>query len=101
MRYLKATMNFRNYCWKRWISRNIRNIFINNLSTLSNELLSENFKTKNIDILLKIDPPVLDSAVLIKDMNSNNIEFQYLEQLNKENISEKTSQSWKENLILN
>ena len=69
--------------------RNIRNIFINNLSTLSNELLSENFKTKNIDILLKIDPPVLDSAVLIKDMNSNNIEFQYLEQLNKENISEK------------
>ena len=69
--------------------RNIRKIFINNLSTLSNELLSENFKTKNIDILLKIDPPVLDSAVLIKDMNSNNIEFQYLEQLNKENISEK------------
>ena len=69
--------------------RNIRNIFINNLSTLSNELLSENFKTKNIDILLKIDPPVLDSAVLIKDMNSNNIEFQYLEQLNKENISER------------
>ena len=69
--------------------RNIRKIFINNLSTLSNEQLSENFKTKNIDILLKIDPPVLDSAVLIKDMNSNNIEFQYLEQLNKENISEK------------
>jgi len=69
--------------------RNIRKIFINNLSTLSNELLSENFKTKNIDILLKIDPPVLDSAVLIKDMNSNNIEFKYLEQLNKENISEK------------
>ena len=69
--------------------RNIRKIFINNLSTLSGKQLPENFITQNIDILLKINPPVLDSAILIKDMVLNNTEFQYLDQLNKENISEK------------
>lgn len=69
--------------------RNIRIIFINNLSTLSNEQLPENFKTKNTDILLKINPPILDSSLLIKDMVLNNTEFQYLNQLNKETITEK------------
>ncbi len=69
--------------------RNIRKLYINNLSTLSGKQLPENFITQNIDILLKINPPVLDSATLIKDMVINNTEFQYLDQLNKENISEK------------
>ncbi|MBS1552679.1 MAG: TolC family protein [Bacteroidetes bacterium] len=86
---LKSNNEFQKLLLEEIDLRNIRKIFINNLSTLSGIQLPDNFMTQNIDILLKINPPVLDSAVLIKDMVINNTEFQYLDQLNKENISEK------------
>lgn len=64
---------------------NNKKVFINNLRTLTNINLPENFTTKNLGILLKINPPLLDTTQLIAEMRSNNTDYKFLEQQNKEN----------------
>ncbi|MFC2093153.1 TolC family protein [Bacteroidota bacterium] len=49
-----------------------KKIFINNLSILSNYSLPENLKTRNIDLLRHIQPPQLDTIVLISQMKQYN-----------------------------
>ncbi|MBL8008422.1 MAG: TolC family protein [Ignavibacteria bacterium] len=68
---------------------NNKKILINNLRTLSNTELPENFRTKNIEILLKIEPPVLDSSKLFTELKSNNTDFKFIERLNEETKIEK------------
>lgn len=63
---------------------NNNKILINNLRTLSTLDIPDNFTTKNIEILLNIVPPELDSSGLIKDMKSNNTEFKLIEKINEE-----------------
>lgn len=64
---------------------NNKKIFINNLRTLSNLDLPDDFKTKNLGTLLKITPPVLDTTKLISEMRSGNTGYKYLDQQNEEN----------------
>ena len=49
-----------------------KKIFINNLSILSNYSLPENLKTRNINLLRHIQPPQLDTIVLISQMKQYN-----------------------------
>ncbi|MBK8552681.1 MAG: TolC family protein [Ignavibacteria bacterium] len=65
--------------------RNNKKIFINNLSTLTNLDLPDGFMTKNLGTLLKITPPVLDTARLITEMRSGNTGYKYLDQQSEEN----------------
>lgn len=67
---------------------NNKKIFINNLRSLTNLDLPDDFKTKNIEILLKINQPDFDTTRLITEMRSGNTDFLYLDQLNKENAVE-------------
>lgn len=62
-----------------------KKILINNLRTLTNLELPESFATKNIEILLNITTPDLDSAKLTEEMKSNNTDYKYLDQLKEEN----------------
>ncbi|MCB0729232.1 MAG: TolC family protein, partial [Ignavibacteriae bacterium] len=47
--------------------------------------LPEDYSTKNLEILLKINPPVLDTSKLISDLRTGNTDYKYLEQQNEEN----------------
>ncbi|MEZ4822517.1 MAG: TolC family protein [Ignavibacteria bacterium] len=69
---------------------NNKKIFLNNLRTLTNIDLPDDFKTKNLNILLKINPPDLDTTKLISEMRSNNTDYKLLDQQNKENKIETT-----------
>lgn len=69
--------------------KNNRKTIINNLGTLSNLELPEEYKTTGIELLLNIPPPELDSVDLINEMKDNNTDYQYLEQMKEENILEK------------
>ncbi|HMQ68848.1 MAG TPA: TolC family protein [Ignavibacteria bacterium] len=62
-----------------------KKLIINNLRNLTNLELPDNYSTKNLDILLKINPPDLDTAGLITEMRSNNTDYKYLEQKREEN----------------
>lgn len=62
-----------------------KKIFINNLKALTNIDLPDNFTTKNLEILLKITPPELDTSKLISDMRSGNTGYKFLDQQNNEN----------------
>ncbi|MEO6695431.1 MAG: TolC family protein [Ignavibacteria bacterium] len=69
--------------------RNNKNILVNNLETLSNLDLPNDYKTKNIEILLNISPLELDTSELITIMKVNNTDFQYLDLTKEENILER------------
>ncbi|MBS1518035.1 MAG: TolC family protein [Bacteroidetes bacterium] len=64
---------------------NNRKIFINNLRTLSNLDLPDDFKTKNVEILLNIPGMLLDTAKLIPELKDNNTDFKLAGQMLEEN----------------
>lgn len=82
---LKSNNEFQKLLLEEIELTNNKKIFINNLRTLSNIDLPDDYSTKNLDILLKINPPALDTAVLISDLKSGNTDYKYLEQENEEN----------------
>jgi len=65
--------------------RNNKKIFINNIRTLTNLDLPDGFTTKNLEILLKITPPVLDTASLAAELRSGNTGYKYLQQQSEVN----------------
>jgi cobalt-zinc-cadmium efflux system outer membrane protein len=69
---------------------NNKKIFINNLRTLTNIDLPDDFMTKNLNILLKIIPPDMDTAKLISEMKLFNTDYKLLDQQSKENNIETT-----------
>jgi cobalt-zinc-cadmium efflux system outer membrane protein len=64
---------------------NNKKILLNNLRTLSNQNLSDGFKTKNVEILINLPAPEFDSVKLGTEMISNNTDFKYLDQMLQEN----------------
>ena len=56
-----------------------KDIFINNLSILSNYSLPENYKTRNVVLLRHIQPPQLDSIELIGQMKKHNPAFRLID----------------------
>ncbi|MBK9333116.1 MAG: TolC family protein [Ignavibacteria bacterium] len=65
--------------------RNNKKIFINNIRTLTNLDLPDGFTTKNLEILLKITPPVLDTTSLAAELRSGNTGYKYLQQQSEVN----------------
>jgi outer membrane protein TolC len=55
-----------------------KKIFINNLSILSNYSIPESFKTRNVDLLMHVQPPQLDSLELIAQMKKYNPSFKLI-----------------------
>jgi len=86
---LKSNNEFQKLLLEDIDLKNNKRILINNLEILSNLELPENYKTKSVEILLIINPPVFDTAQLIREMKDNNTDFQYLNQMIEENILEK------------
>lgn len=82
---LKSNNEFQKLLLEEIELTNNKKIFVNNLRTLSNIDLPDEYSTKNLDILLKINPPALDTAMLISDMKSGNTDYKYLELENEEN----------------
>ena len=82
---LKSNNEFQKLLFEDIDLNNNKKIFINNLKTLTNIELPDNFTTKNLEILLKITPPELDSSKLISDMRSGNTGYKFLDQQNNEN----------------
>lgn len=82
---LKSNNEFQKLLLEEIELTNNKELYINNLRTLTNIELPDDFKTKNLEILLKIDQPEFDTTKLITDLKSGNTDFRYLEQQNKEN----------------
>lgn len=87
---LKSNNEFQNLLLEEIELSNNRKILVNNLKTLTNLELPDNFTTKNLEILLKISPPDLDSSDLIAEMKSNNTDFKYFDQQQAENKAEES-----------
>lgn len=82
---LKSNNEFQKLLLEDIDLNNNKKIFINNLKALTNIDLPDNFTTKNLEILLKITPPELDTSKLISDMRSGNTGYKFLDQQNNEN----------------
>ncbi len=82
---LKSNNEFQNLLLEEIELSNNKKILINNLRTLTNLELTDSFKTKNLEILLKIFPPDFDTVKFIEDMKIYNTDFKYLDQQAKEN----------------
>lgn len=82
---LKSNNEFQKLLLEEIDLTNNKKIFINNLRTLTNLDLPDDFKTKNLRTLLKITAPVLDTTRLIAEMRSGNTGFKFLDQQNAEN----------------
>jgi len=65
--------------------RNNKKIFINNIRTLTSLDLPDGFTTKNLEILLKITPPELDTVSLAAELRSGNTGYKYLQQQSEVN----------------
>lgn len=85
---LKSNNEFQKLLLEEIALKNDRKIFINNLSLLSGKELSEDFATKNVDMLFQIQPPELDSSRLFTDAKEENTDFRFLNQQNEENNAE-------------
>jgi len=83
---MKSNNEFQKLLLEEIDLRNNKNILINNLKTLSNLDLPDDYKTKNIEMLLNISPFELDTSELIVIMKDNNTDFQYLDLTKEENI---------------
>ena len=66
-----------------------RKVIVNNLSVLSNTSLPDNFKTRNIDLLMHVKPPQLDSIVLLAQMKKYNPSYKLIDVKIEENRIEK------------
>lgn len=75
---MKSNNEFQKLLLEEIDLRNNKNILINNLKTLSNLDLPDDYKTKNIEMLLNISPFELDTSELIVILKDNNLDFQYL-----------------------
>lgn len=82
---LKSNNEFQKLLLEEIELTNNKKIIVNNLRTLTNIDLPDDYSTKNLDILLKITPPVLDTTKLISDLKSGNTDYKYLEQETEEN----------------
>lgn len=83
---MKSNNEFQKLLLEEIDLRNNKNILINNLKTLSNLDLPDDYKTKNIEMLLNISPFELDTSELIVILKDNNTDFQYLDLTKEENI---------------
>jgi cobalt-zinc-cadmium efflux system outer membrane protein len=70
------------------IITNRRNI-LNNLETITNLELEDDFKTRNIELVLNLHPPDLDTSYLYASMIDNNPVFKKLNFLKLENTAER------------
>lgn len=86
---MKSNNEFQKLLLEEIELKNSRFIFVNNLRTLSNMDLDDHFRTMNVELLLMIPPPVLDSSGLLKIIKDNNAEFLDLEYMKRENSIEK------------
>ena len=82
---LKNNNEFQNLLLEEIELSNNKKILLNNLRTLSNQNLSDSFKTKNVEILINLPTPEFDSVKLGNEMISNNTDFKYLDQMLQEN----------------
>lgn len=69
--------------------RNINTILVNNLRNLTNLKLPDSFKTKNVEILILVEAPELDTAKLVSWMTENNPELRFKDQRESEVSLEK------------
>jgi outer membrane protein TolC len=81
---LKSNNESQNLILEEIELRNISKLLINNLRNLSGLNLSDSFRTRNMEILISIEPPVNDTARLSSQLRENNPELQYLKQLKTE-----------------
>lgn len=86
---MKSNNEFQKLMLEEIDLKNNKSILINNLRTLSNLNLEDNFQTKDVELLLMIPPPEMDSSGLINSMKNNNTDFLSIEYMKEENTLEK------------